>query len=517
MPDPDVSVPWWREVAVYQVYPRSFADGDGDGVGDLRGLADRLDHVAGLGVGAIWLSPIFASPMADFGYDVSDYCAIDPVFGTLADLDHLVAEAHARRLKVVLDWVPNHTSDQHPWFVESRSSRTSPKRDWYVWRDARPDGSPPNNWIRALTNDLPAWTFDEPTGQWYLHTFLPQQPDLNWANPEVEAAMHDTLRFWLDRGVDGFRMDVVHLIGKDPALPDAPPERAQLSVVPFNDEPATHPLLARIRGVLDGYPGDRMSVGEVFLLRPEQVVAYYGTPEVPELHLSFNFPSVFLPWEAERWRAHIDRTAAAFDPAGAWPTWVLSNHDRPRHRTRFGGDEVTARAAAVLLLGLRGTPFLYMGEELGLDDAEIAPDQQVDPGGRDGCRAPIPWSAAFPHGWDGAEPWLPFPPDPAPRSAAAQQGDPRSMLSLYQRLLRARQASPALRTGSFRWLDAPEGVLAWERAHGDDRRAVVVAFGPDPVAVASVRGWVAEVTATGDGEGQVSDGTITAGAFLRPG
>src|SRR3954447_20655983 len=263
--DRSMSNPWWRDGVIYQIYPRSFLDTDGDGVGDLEGIRRQLPHLQWLGVDALWLSPVFRSPMADFGYDVSDYCDIDPVFGDLATMDALIAEAHERGLKVVLDWVPNHSSNQHPWFVESRSSSDAAKRDWYVWRDPAPDGGPPNNWIRAWS-DQPAWTLDEASGQYYLHCFLAEQPDLNWADPAVESAMQDVLRFWLDRGIDGFRMDVIHLIGKDPALPDDPPELAALSHVPLNDRPETHALLRGLRQVLDEYPGDRMAVGEVYLL-----------------------------------------------------------------------------------------------------------------------------------------------------------------------------------------------------------------------------------------------------------
>ncbi|MGD9702581.1 MAG: alpha-amylase family glycosyl hydrolase [Acidimicrobiia bacterium] len=451
------SPPWWRTSVVYQIYPRSFADGNGDGVGDLRGIRDRLDHLVWLGVDAIWLSPIFTSPMADFGYDVADYCDIDPVFGDLAEFDGLLADCHARGIRVMLDWVPNHTSIEHPWFVESRSSRDNPKREWYVWRDLGPDGSPPNNWKAAFAADRPAWTLDPTTGQAYLHCFLPEQPDLNWDNPAVEAAMLDTLRFWLDRGVDGFRMDVVHLIGKDLAVVD--PEGAAAHVA-HNDIPATHERLRHIRALLDSYDGDRTSVGEVVLLDEAAMATYYGQDD--ELHLSFNFPFLWAPWDAEKLRRRIDRTLEHLTPRQAWPTWVLSNHDLSRHRERYGGAEAAARQAALLLLTLPGTPFLYQGEELGLVDAVVPPDRVVDPGGRDGCRAPIPWTADDRHGW-GDDPWLPFPPEAAERSVERQVADPASIAQLYRRLLAARRASPALHAGGFRWLDAPEDVLAYER------------------------------------------------------
>ncbi len=400
--------PWWQTSVVYQIYPRSFASSNGDGVGDLAGIRAHLDYLAWLGVDAIWLSPVYPSPMFDFGYDVSDYCGIDPMFGSLEDFDELVADAHAAGIRVVLDFVPNHSSDQHPWFQASRSSRDDPKRDWYVWRDPAADGGPPNNWVATFI-DGPAWTFDERTGQYYLHCFLPEQPDLNWANPEVVEAMHGALRFWLDRGVDGFRIDVVHLIGKDPELGDDPPEMLPIPHSALNNRPETHELLRGLRVLLDSYEGDRMMVGEVFLLDTKLVATYYGDHD--ELHLSFNFPPLFTPWEATRWRRQIAITASELDPIDAWPTWVLSNHDNQRHRTRYAGREDRARAAAVLLAGLRGTPFLYAGEELGLEDAVIPPDRVVDPGGRDGCRAPIPWDATPEHGWTTTDAWLPWPPD----------------------------------------------------------------------------------------------------------
>ncbi len=422
---------WWQAGVVYQIYPRSFADTDGDGIGDLPGVRAHLEHLAWLGVDALWLSPFYRSPMADFGYDVSDHCAVDPLFGTLDDLDDLVEDAHELGLKVIVDWVPNHTSDRHPWFLASRSTRDDPKRNWYIWRPPAADGGPPNNWVAAFA-DQPAWTLDEATGEYYLHCFLPEQPDLDWSNPEVVAAMHDVARFWLDRGVDGFRLDVVHLIGKDPDLADDPAELLPIPHVALNDRPETHPLLRGIRTLLDGYPGERMMVGEVYLLDLDLISRYYGDGD--ELHLAFNFPALYTPWDANLWREQVAAASARLDPIAAWPTWVLSNHDNPRHRTRYGGSEARARAAAVLLLTLRGTPFLYAGEELGLTDAEVPSERTADPGGRDGCRAPIPWESAPLHGWP-REPWLPFPPRLAGRSAAEQRADESSILHLYRDLL----------------------------------------------------------------------------------
>ncbi|MGZ4278085.1 MAG: alpha-amylase family glycosyl hydrolase [Solirubrobacteraceae bacterium] len=473
---------WWREAVVLQIYPRSFADASGDGVGDLEGVRSKLDHLQWMGVDALWLSPIFRSPMADFGYDVADYRDIDPLFGDLGAFDRLLADAHTRGIRVLLDWVPNHTSDQHPWFLEARASRDSPKRDWYRWRDGTDGGvTPPNNWKAAFA-DEPAWTWDEATQQFYLHTFLPQQPDLNWDNPEVVEAMHDVLRFWMERGVDGFRADVVHLIGKDPALPDD----ASGDLVAHHDHDGTHALLRGIRGVIEEHP-DRMIVGEVNLTRTDLIVKYLGDGD--ELHIAFDFASLHLPWEAGAWReriAHVEEVMGE-----RWPTWVFSNHDQPRVRTRLEGDEDRARAAAVLLLTLRGTPFMYAGEELGLEDAVVPPDRVVDPGGRDGCRAPIPWTANHGHGWP-AEPWLPWPPEAAARSAETLRAEPGSILHLYRELLAARRASDALRRGTLRLLpDADDGVLGFERESGGDVRRVLVGFaGGAPEAP---EGWEIEV------------------------
>lgn len=466
---------WWHDAVVYQIYPRSFADGNGDGVGDLRGIIERLDHLEALGIDAVWLSPIFRSPMADFGYDVSDYCSVDPVFGTDDDLDELIAGLHTRGMRLLLDWVPNHSSDQHPWFVASRSSRTDPKRDWYVWRDPRPDGSPPNNWIASFKG-VPAWTLDEATGQYYLHLFLAEQPDLNWANPEVEAAMHDTLRHWLDRGVDGFRADVVHAIGKDPALADLPPNRTRASLIEI-DEPFTHELLRRIRNVLDEYEHRPMMVGEVYLLRDGQTVTYLGDDD--ELHLTFDFRALHTPWQASALRAVIEKVQHEFAPP-RWPTWVLSNHDQPRVRTLCGSD-AAARAAAVMSLTMRATPFLYAGDELGLSDATVPPDRVVDPGGRDGTRAPIPWTTDPDHGW-GPDPWLPFPPEADSKAASVQEGDPTSMLHLYRRLLGLRRSSTALRSGEFELLDpGHDDVIAYRRTAADGEALdVAVNFADEP-------------------------------------
>jgi alpha-glucosidase len=521
--------PWWQGAVVYQIYPRSFADADGDGIGDLAGIRSHLDELAWLGVDALWISPFYPSPMVDFGYDVSDYCNVDPLFGTLDEFDALVDEAHALGLRIIIDWVPNHTSDQHPWFLNAVTVRSSHHRDWYVWRDPLADGSPPNNWVASFDRSAPAWTFDEPSGQWYLHLFEAGQPDLNWDEPGVVDAMHDILRFWLDRGVDGIRADVIHCIGKDPRLPDDPPEMAGMPHSALNDVPVTHQRVRDIRRLLDSYPGDRVIVGEVFLLSTEKVAEYYGNQD--ELHLSFNFPPLFAPWSERHWSRCVAATAQALEPRDAWPTWVLSNHDNPRHRSRYDSaarsrgeppdvterrSELRARSAAVLLLTLRGTPFVYQGEEFGLVDAIIPPERAVDPGGRDGCRAPLPWDGSDDHGWStaaGVDPWLPFPDESATRNYAAQRADPKSILHLYQRLIALRRQHPALALGDFARLEAPDGVLAYQRALDDDVCTVMINFtdaevdGSDPSSSETLVGSQGVMVALS------SDGSVDGGRF----
>jgi alpha-glucosidase len=467
------TTPWWRDAVVYQIYPRSFADSNGDGVGDLAGITGKLDYLADLGVDALWLSPIFTSPMRDFGYDVADYCGIDPVFGTDADFDELLSGVHARGMRLLLDWVPNHTSSDHPWFVESRSSRDNPKRDWYVWRDRQADGSPPTNWMSQFKG-VPAWTHDDDTDQSYLHVFLSEQPDLNWANPDVEAAMLDSLRYWLDRGVDGFRSDVVNLIGKGADVDDLPEELVTMPLLAC-DRPFGHELLRRIRKLLDAYEHQPMMVGEVYLLRAGESASYLGTPDAPELHLSFDFRPIHTRWDAERMQSALSKMEADFAEPG-WPTFVLSNHDQPRHRTRYGS-EARARAAAVVALTVRGTPFLYAGEELGLEDGMVPPERVVDPDGRDGCRAPIPWAAdgddESGHGWP-VRPWLPFPANASSHAADVQVGTPNSMHTLYRDLLALRHEREVLRRGDIEFVESDGDVIRFERSLSGDRIVVLV-------------------------------------------
>jgi alpha-glucosidase len=510
--DPSPTPPPFDGV-VYQIYPRSFRDTSGDGIGDLPGITAGLDHLVWLGVEAIWLSPIFRSPMADFGYDVADYTDVDPVFGDLADLDRLIEEAHRRDLQVWLDWVPNHTSDEHPWFRASRSSHDDPKRDWYVWRDPAPGGGPPNNWVEHFHSDSPAWTLDETTGQYYLHQFLPQQPDLNWDHLEVRAAMHDVLRFWKDRGIDGFRADVVHLIGKDLTFPDDPPELLPYGRAGYHDLDVTFDHLRGIREVLDEDPTAVM-VGEVNLPDAARVVRYVGDDK---LHLAFHFGLIYAPWEARSWRDTIRYVDERFAEHGRWPAWVLGNHDSVRPATRLG-DEGAARAAAVTLLTLRGVPFLYAGDEFGLQDATVPADRVVDPGGRDGCRAPIPWSPDGDHGWAG-DPWLPWPDALEGHDAVSQRDDERSTLHLHRALLAARRASPALRTGSLSVLDVHGDVLAYDREAGSDRRRTLVSFA-DATLELEVDGgpWDVEVSTDPERAGAGFDGRLGSGeaVVLRP-
>jgi alpha-glucosidase len=482
-------LPWWQRTVIYQVYPRSFQDSDGDGVGDLNGIRARLDYLVWLGVGAIWISPIFPSPMADFGYDVSDYCGISPLFGTMESFDALVRDAHARDLKVILDFVPNHTSDQHPWFAASRSDRNSEKRDWYIWRDGKPNGDPPNNWLSQFGGS--AWTFDDRTGQYYLHSFLPQQPDLNWRNEQVRRAMLDVLRFWLDRGVDGFRVDVLWLLIKDADLRDNPPNPAWLPTqaainrtlsVHNADQPEIHDIVAQIRSVLEAYR-DRLLIGEIYLPF-ERLAAYYGK-DLSGAHLPFNFSLIFAAWSAAAIAALVSDYEASLPPGG-WPNWVLGNHDQPRIAARVG--PVQARIAAMLLLTLRGTPTMYYGDELGLPAVDVPPDLVQDPWakrepglnvGRDPSRTPMQWDATASAGFSRGRPWLPVESDFPARTVAAQQADGRSMLALTRALIALRNTSRALSTGAQRVISVRDNVLVFERSHRDQRFLIALNFGAE--------------------------------------
>ncbi|ATL25717.1 alpha-amylase family glycosyl hydrolase [Streptomyces formicae] len=481
----DDTAPWWQGAVVYQIYPRSFADHDGDGVGDLQGVIDRLDHVAGLGVDAIWLSPFYRSPMRDFGYDVSDHTDVDPLFGDLDTFDRLLTAAHERGLRLLVDYIPNHTSSDHPWFTAARSGRDDPHRDRYVWRPPAPGGGPPNNWLSVFGGG-PAWTYDEATGEYYLHSFLPTMPDLNWREPAVREAMFDVARFWLDRGVDGFRIDCAHFPMKDPHLRDNPPaaDGALAMHRPYGDydtqqhvhdkgHPDNHGLYRELRKLLESYApgGSRIAVGEVHVFDWAEWATYYGE-QLDELHMPFNFGLLQTPWRADDVRDLIARIDSVL-PEGAWPSWVVGNHDEPRVASRIG--EAQARVAMLLLLTLRGTPTLYAGDELALPDADVPPHLVQDPWGRTGQalglgrdpqRSPMLWSAAPGAGFtrDDVTPWLPFADDPAVRGVEAQDGRPGSMLTLTRALLRLRAERPELRGGAQTLLsELPEGVVGYLR------------------------------------------------------
>ncbi len=486
---------WWQTGIVYQIYPRSFQDTTGDGIGDLPGILQRLDYVRSLNVNCIWLSPINPSPMKDFGYDVADYSDVDPAYGTLEDFDRLLGAAHARGLKLILDLVPNHTSDQHAWFLESRSSRTNPKRDWYIWRDPAPDGGPPNNWTSFFGG--PAWTLDPATGQYYLHQFVREQPELNYRNPAVLAAMLREMRFWLERGVDGFRVDVIWLMIKDAELRDEPHDpnwdgvnpHFRLQHIYTQDQPEVHALIRRMRALLDEYD-DRMMVGEIYLPNKE-LMAYYGAA-FDECHLPFNFQLIDSPWHAQTVRRLVDEYEAAL-PANAWPNWVLGNHDKHRLATRVGLEQ--ARVANMLLLTLRGTPTCYYGDELGMTDVRIPPEYLQDPQavnqpeiadivGRDPARTPMQWDAAPNAGFAaaGVPPWLPLADDYRTRNVAAQAADPTSMLAYFRALTALRQSSPALVVGDYKAVDTgKDEVYAYLRTAkvdgGEQRYLVVLNFG----------------------------------------
>jgi alpha-glucosidase len=467
---------------LYQIYPRSFADADGDGVGDLAGITAHLDYVRDLGVDAIWFSPIFPSPMADFGYDVADYVDIEPLFGTLADFDALVAAAGARGLRVLLDLVPNHSSDEHPWFIESRSSRTNAKRDWYVWRDPGPDGGVPNNWRSHFGGS--AWEFDATTGQYYLHLFHAKQPDLNWRNPAVREAMYDVMRFWFARGVDGFRIDVVWMLIKDETFADNPPPRpregpqdwARYDNPGYEDRPEVHEIIREMRAVADEFD-DRVLIGELYL-PIERLVRYYGD-DLRGLQMPFNFGLVTLPaWDAAAIRSMIDRYLGALPP-GAWPNWVLGNHDVPRIATRSVG--AGARVAMMLLLTLPGTPTCYYGDELGLPQAEIPPELEVDPqartgAGRDGARTPMPWTDAPQAGFTapGVRPWLPVPESHRSRAVQVEAADPHSDLAVFRALVRLHKLVPALRLGTYAAIGDDDRVLAYVREIEGERVLVAL-------------------------------------------
>jgi alpha-glucosidase len=479
---------WWQRGVVYQIYPRSYLDTDGDGIGNLAGITEKIDYLHDvLGVDAVWLSPFFPSPMADFGYDVSDYTDVDPMFGTMGDFDALVETLHARGMKLIIDYVINHSSDQHPWFMESRSSRSNPKRDWYVWADARPDGSPPNNWQSLFGGS--AWQWDEQTGQYYLHSFLKEQPDLNWRNPEVEAAMFDVLRFWMERGVDGFRIDAAHIIMKDLELRDNPlnpdhagPPDAYDAQLHLHDKAHEdiHAVFRRLRSVLDDYSAEspRMAVAEIHIFDWPLWATYYGTA-LDEIHMPFNFGLLFSDWTSDAVRGVVEGVEGALVP-GAWPNYVLGNHDEPRLATRLGAAQ--ARVAMMLLLTLRGTPTLYYGDEIGMHDVDIPAEKRQDPAvgasgqGRDPERTPMQWTSGPNAGFcpPSVEPWLPVAADSTSINVERECDDSRSMLALTRKLLAARRGSPALETGDYRPYPSPEGTFVFGREQEGERWLVAL-------------------------------------------
>jgi alpha-glucosidase len=464
---------WWQRGVIYQIYPRSFQDSDGDGIGDLGGILQRLDYCAGLGIDALWLSPIYPSPMADFGYDVSDYTDVHPLFGTLQQFDALAARMRQGGLKLILDYVPNHTSDQHPWFKESRASRSSAKRDWYLWRDPAPGGGPPNNWLSQFGGS--AWEWDPACGQYYYHAFLKEQPDLNWRNPEVRAAMFDVLRFWMRRGVDGFRVDVLWHLVKDDQWRDNPPnpdyrpgDPPHLSQIPLynTDRPEVQELITQMRCVVDEFP-DRVLIGEIYL-PVERLVAYYGAL-LDGVHLPFNFHLLQTAWNARSIASLIEQYQRAL-PVGGWPNWVLGNHDNPRVATRVG--TLQARVAAMLLLTLRGTPTMYYGDEIGMTNTDVPPDRIRDPFeknvpglgvGRDPSRTPMQWTGEVNAGFSTSEPWLPLADNYPIVNVQSEDADPQSLLVLYRKLLKLRRDHPALVDGGYEPLPLSDDLLFYIR------------------------------------------------------
>jgi alpha-glucosidase len=557
---------WWQTGVIYQIYPRSFQDTDGDGVGDLRGILARLDYLVGLGVDALWISPFYPSPMADFGYDVANYCDVDPLFGTLEDFDALLKAAHSKGLRVILDFVPNHTSDQHPWFLESRSSRSSEKRNWYLWHDAPPAGDDfvpakdrlPNNWTSHFGGS--AWEWDQHTEQFYLHSFLKEQPDLNWRHPEVRAAIYMAMQFWLDRGVDGFRMDVLWLLVKDAHFRNNPPNpdfhgdmHDHAATLPkfTADQPETHLIVAEMRTILDTYAdtikpvqtatpavSNRVLIGEIYLPLPE-LVQYYGQtparvqeslekrgldgmgqPQLTGANLPFNFHLIQTQWDAES-IARVVNDYERLLPPGAWPNYVLGNHDQSRLATRIGAKQ--ARVAAMLLLTLRGTPTMYYGDELGMEDVPISPSQVKDPAelnepgkgrGRDPERSPMLWVPTPNAGFTppDATPWLPLLADAETRNAATLAKDKKSIFTLYRRLLHYRRLYDTLHAGAISDVRAEGTVLRYRRDQLPDGSSasfqILLNLGPEIATVQCAKGQVILTTLL-DGEGAEVDGPVT--------
>jgi alpha-glucosidase len=512
---------WWQKGIIYQVYPRSYQDSNGDGVGDLQGIISRLDYLKWLGISAVWLSPIYPSPMADFGYDISDYTGIDPLFGSMDDFNALLDAVHEAGMKLILDFVPNHTSDKHPWFLESRSSKDNSKRDWYLWHDPAPDGGPPNNWLSVFGGS--GWEWDEHTGQYYYHGFLKEQPDLNWRNTEVQKAMFNAMRFWLDKGVDGFRIDVMWHMIKDAKLRDNPvnpdykpelPTYDQLLPVYSTDQPEVLDIVLKMRRVLDEYQ-DRMMVGEIYL-PIQRLMTYYGDQN-NGAHLPFNFLLLTIPWDPVKIAAAIAEYEGALPPGG-WPNWVLGNHDRPRLSSRIGSAQ--AKVAGMLLLTLRGTPTLYYGDEIGMRDIPIPFDEVQDPQGlnmpdknlsRDPCRTPMQWNAEENAGFSQGKPWLRIDKDHESLNVEIQENDPFSVLALYRRLIQLRNSEPALYAGHYVPVHADSQAIAFIRdLPGSSRFLVILNLSHRPYYFKSphpVNGRI-EISTSPELEGIVIDGKL---------
>jgi alpha-glucosidase len=513
---------WWEKGIIYQIYPRSFMDSSGDGIGDLQGIQSKLDYLHWLGVDAVWLSPIYPSPMKDFGYDVSDYCDIHPMFGTMEEFDALLANVHSRGMKLILDFVPNHTSDQHSWFTESRSSKKHPKRDWYIWKNPRPDGSAPNNWLSNFGGS--AWTLDETTGQYYYHAFLEEQPDLNWRNLELQTAMLNSMRFWLDRGVDGFRVDVIWHIIKDEEFRDNPlnpqyephyaPHR-QLLETYNSDQPEVHDIIEKMRHVLDTYE-ERMMVGEIYL-PIERLVAYYGS-EGKGANLPYNFHLVHVPWTPRDISSVIENYEASL-PKFGWPNWVLGNHDNHRLASRFGDKQV--RIAGMLLLTLRGTPTMYYGDEIGMHDVHIPPEKVQDPfeknvpgmgHGRDPERTPMQWDAGPNAGFSTGDPWLPLAHDFEEVNVKKQMNDPSSTLNFYRKLINLRRKTLALFDGIYTKVLADDHLFIYSREGRGEKYLVALNFsGVERILVVENGGFIMLSTLL-DREGEEIEESL----LLRP-
>jgi alpha-glucosidase len=512
---------WWQSGIIYQVYPRSFQDTNGDGVGDLKGITQRLDYLKWLGITTIWISPIFPSPMADFGYDISDYRGIHPLFGTMEDFDELINAAHSRNIRIILDLVPNHTSDQHQWFIESKSSRDNPKRDWYIWKDAKPDGSLPNNWLSVFGG--PAWEWDEHTGQYYYHAFLKEQPDLNWRNPEVQQAMLDVMKFWLDKGIDGFRVDVMWHMIKDAMLRDNPVNHdyqahmatyEQLLPVYSTDQPEVHDIVHQMRTLLDRYE-ERMMIGEIYL-PIHKLVMYYGVDN-NGAHLPFNFMLISLPWDARKISAAIDEYEGAL-PANSWPNWVLGNHDQPRITSRIGLQQ--AKVAAILLLTLRGTPTIYYGEELGMRDVPIPFEEVKDPQGlnmpdknlsRDPARTPMQWDSSPNAGFSTAKPWLRIASDYKRVNVEKEKNDQYSHLHLYTKIIALRQKQPSLMSGTYTPVYADHQALAYMRSAENEKSFLIVlnfTHRPCYLNIPAAENGIVIMTASGEEEGATISGKL---------